>query len=342
MHPSIPRRARSFVLSQTNSPGIERVSRLPDNSSFPSKLFEIREIGPTARTGRAVLHFGQPVHHAFFVKGVIALIVGRPNDLFTNFVVAETNGTAVGDRVEDSFTVTLTSVLVLLFLRCLFFPFHLIETLSPISLFAPSTTMPRSPPPRQSSRVASSPSRHVHPSPQAQRKGTSSSPKKVSDSHQKNLDAVKAWKDRYGAKSTNKRYTKFYEEYLQYCSSVHKDQRGDPSTINKERVLDFLYYHAHRPKIPNKKSPAAGAKKGKSSGPRKPSGFRRDLYDQVQKSRGAEDFSALDGLASIDQIYSSILHFCPDDLKWTLQSCQAIKDLKAVVAPRKQIADRAQ
>jgi hypothetical protein len=91
--------------TEANDTRPKRMPRLPDNATLSAKLFQVGKVGPTTGTRSAVQHFGQPVHHALFVKGVRTFLVGRPHDLFANFVVAQANSAAVWHRVEGCLVV---------------------------------------------------------------------------------------------------------------------------------------------------------------------------------------------------------------------------------------------
>ena len=93
-------------LSPTDSARCKGVSSLPGNASFPSKFFQVGKVGPTARTWRSIQHLGKPIHHAFFMESMRALLVARPNNFFSNFIIAEANGATVGHGMQGSLGVT--------------------------------------------------------------------------------------------------------------------------------------------------------------------------------------------------------------------------------------------
>ena len=81
------------------------MTSLPGNASFPSKLLQIRKVRPTTRARRSIQHLGQPIHHTILMKGMGTLLVRRPNNLFTNFIVSKANGAAVGHGAKRSLLV---------------------------------------------------------------------------------------------------------------------------------------------------------------------------------------------------------------------------------------------
>ena len=88
------------VLPPRDRARLEGMSSFPNDSSFPSKFLQIGKVSPTARAGGSVHHLGQPIHHALLVESVRTFLVGRPDNFFAHFVIAQTNGTAVWHRVE--------------------------------------------------------------------------------------------------------------------------------------------------------------------------------------------------------------------------------------------------
>ena len=149
--------------------------------------------------------------------------------------------------------------------------------------------------------------------------------------------------------NTKKRYNRYQEEFAEYCCIVFNDPKGKP-TYTLDRVYNFLYYHAYRPKKAQQKK---GEKRKRAdtdhiNPPKYPKWFEHDCYTAVFDGYEEKEATATDlatgveyiGYTHFNNIRSALVDIAPSEIKTAIRLDKRIKNLLKVIQSRKRTQSR--
>lgn len=155
--------------------------------------------------------------------------------------------------------------------------------------------------------------------------------------------------------NTRPRYCRYQEEFAEFCHIVLKDQKDNP-TYTTDRIYNFLFYHAYRPKKEpkkpgeGKKRPATGLPTVDTLTEKYPRWFDHEMYLSVFSKFDGNSPQATDltedveyiGFTHLGGIKSALLDGCSNQLKAKVRLDSRVKDLIKAVQARAAIQKRLQ